>query len=767
MAGAEVVETGGLKVGVQPRNADEIGSIGGKPLKLEDTEKHPVLHGTVATYAIYWDPKDVYDGDWQEVINGFLANLGASEGNLGTIFAADSQYIDGTGEPATTKSAFHGAYTDTNPFPTTPECTDPEPLVAGRITCLTDAGLRTQLETFMSQNALPKGTGTVYYLLTPPGVTVCLQAAGEGGKANHCSDHTGGIAETIAEENANESYRNSFCSYHGAINPTGGASGDANTVLYAVIPWTAGGLGQFDFGPPLPAYDCQDGGFDPTSEPPLEKEHATGEAKKQAEAQRLSEEGAVREASRKRIAEIELSGTMTPEEKTAAKTVVNEETTKKLLVIAEESAKKMAAIIKQEALQAPRTQQPHSRGTGHDSDGDYDRGLADIVVNQISTEQQNIVTDPLLESWYQHEGPKYEATDLCRNIFLSPGGMAGASTGLEHSLAGTLSNQVMGIEHYYLNPIYVLSGTKVSYPGGGCAFGVGLDPRFTAPNPVNAGEVVGFDGMESEVLLWWTGLSPSEPGSYAQFTWSFTYKGASEPEKVITGSAPGAPGCSAPWVPSCAGSVFYSFLYGGTYYVTLTITDTGGHKASVTHEVIVQGTPRPVPPGSSPPTVGESTTTTTTTTTKSGSSSTSPLPAPQARAAAVSASLRTAIHHGLAVGYSVNEQVAGVVEALLNARTAHRLRIRGPLAAGLPAGYPQSIVIGRAALVTRAGGHGTLRLYFSRAVARALSRLSRVTLTLRMVVRNAERSHPLTSTLISTVTLRNGSAGRRGSRRHG
>ena len=48
----------------------------------------------------------------------------------------------------------------------------------------------------------------IYYVLTPPGVTMCLD---EGGEEGRCSD----FAAT------EESYENSFCSYHGAINPGG------------------------------------------------------------------------------------------------------------------------------------------------------------------------------------------------------------------------------------------------------------------------------------------------------------------------------------------------------------------------------------------------------------------------------------------------------------------------------------------------------------------------------------------------------------------
>ena len=40
-------------------------------------------------------------------------------------------------------------------------------------------------------------------------------------------------------------------------------------------------------------------------------------------------------------------------------------------------------------------------------------GLADLIVSQIGVQQQNIVTDPLLNAWQDSAGN--EVTDECRN----------------------------------------------------------------------------------------------------------------------------------------------------------------------------------------------------------------------------------------------------------------------------------------------------------------------------------------------------------------
>ena len=145
---------------------------------------------TANTYAIYWDPQDYYHGDWQSLIDGFLANVYGRQpvpAQLASVFAVDAQYTDKTNKPAAFGSSFHGAYTDTHPYPTKNGCTDPRPLQLGipllegtsERVCVNAAQVQTELERFLKQreeehDSLPKGMGTIFYLLTPPGVTVCL-----------------------------------------------------------------------------------------------------------------------------------------------------------------------------------------------------------------------------------------------------------------------------------------------------------------------------------------------------------------------------------------------------------------------------------------------------------------------------------------------------------------------------------------------------------------------------------------------------------------
>lgn len=785
-ADARVVSVGSTSVGLQPREEARYweGAVKWNGLgKLEGEVNHsvgsfvndpaapsspgPVLH-SLASYAIYWDPQDYYHGDWQGLIDGFLANLGSVGGQLSNVFAVDAQYTDHTNLPATSRSSFRGAYTDTNPYPVG-ACSDPHawtkgiPLVEGQTVCLTDAQLRAQLETFIGEeHNLPKGMGTVYYLLTPPGVTVCLDGGGVNG---HCSDFDGSSQEiskyeeeraTLTEaeaeyeeelkayETALENYKGepgevepqapnppkqpvqpvsyvdyqqSFCSYHSAVNPGGTVEGDPNVILYAILPWTAGGAGDYKFS----AADrsegdtCQDGGFKPGSQPLGELQEKEGEKPR------------------------------TPQEEEEF-----EKKTKKEQREAEEA--------RELGLAKPHDQEPNQLGPVRSPDGYWDEGLADPIIGQIAVEQQNVITDPLLNGW--HDSAGNEVTDECRNSFFPASGIAEANL---FTRAGFLFNQSYEGHSYYLNDAYNLASTELPYPGVPCMNNIALEPKFTSPNPVKTDESVSFDGMESDVTLDAAinyGPNQEFVSHYATYKWEFG--DGSEP---VVGYAPGSSSsgtpagapCTQPWLSPCAASVFHSYQYGGTYEVTLTITDVGGNTGSVTKPISVVGPARPsgAPPAGGGP-WGASTAAPGPSAAGSGHSG---LPggsggtvAPSISPSVLSRSLRKAVGLGLALHYTVNEQVAGKIEVLLAASTATKLKIKARAAFGLPAGYPRSVVVGSAVLVTTRGGSGTVRIRFTKAIARRLAKAHQVKLTLRFVLRSASRP-PSTTTQFSTVLL--------------
>jgi hypothetical protein len=740
------------EVGLQPRELASAydGRVVGE---FHSAGDGPVLPAN-ETFAIYWDPTNSYHGNWQHGVNTFLHGLGAGSSSLDSVFAVDSQYTDPANQHALYQSTFHGAYTDTNPYPTTGNCTDPSPLHNGQaITCLTGKQMQEQLETFMLQHHLPKGMATIYYLLTPPGVTVCLAA-------DHCSDYPGTPEEIEADEEnhvepaARKIYKDSFCSYHSDINPDNAVDGDAKTVLYAVVPWIAGGDGDFHLAAEdeTSAYDCQDGGFDfgaTTSREEKERPSVT-----------------TKEETEKRLAAEKKEN----EELTAYEEAYEKEVIGKSEFEVKQSEVKAARLLreatetvereKRQKSEGPHQQEPNQDGRGED--GSYDGGLSDLIVSQIGVEQQNIVTDPLLNGWQDSAGN--ESTDECRNFFAPT--LGGSPAAVPFTDAGTLFNQTMGSVNSYVNDAFNLAAEKDSYPGIPCLGGVNLTPEFTPPNPVKSGEIVGFDGMESDITLD-AGVKFSASGkeelTYPTFTWNF---GDGSPE--VSGYAPGAPStnspeaspCEAPWLSPCAASSFHSYQYGGAYQVTLTVKDVGGNTASMTHEVTVIGPPKPSPEGSSGSgssgttsgnTSGASTATQRPTSTPSTASAS--IPAPVAAATIVPQKLKSALRKGLVVTYSVNEQVTGRFEVLLSSAMAHRLGISGTPATGLPAGSPAEVVIAKAILVTTKGGRSAVHIKFSKSTAARLARVKKVPLMLRMIVRNSASSNPATTTVVTAVTL--------------
>ena len=367
-----------------------------------------------------------------------------------------------------------------------------------------------------------------------------------------------------------------------------------------------------------------------------------------------------------------------------------------------------------------------------------------------------------MDAWQDPIGE--EVTDECRNSFYpTTGGSASANP---FTRAGTLSNQSLAGGTYYLNDAFNLASQRLPYPGVPCMSDISLQPKFTAPNPVNSGEIVGFDGMESDITLDAAfGFSPSggSYANYAVYTWDF---GDGSP--LVSGYAPGAPSanspafspCALPWQAPCAASAYHSYQYGGTYKVTLTVTDVGGNTASVSEPITVDGPPPPSPGvaggGSSGGSVNPAASPGSSSSGTAGSGAvplTSPTPAPVVTGFAISTSLKKVLSSGLPVRYTTNEQVAGSIQVLLENSVAKRLGVHGATATGLPKGTPSSIVVGTAVLVTTKAGHGTIRIKFSSRTAARLKHTHKLKLMLRLFARNASRQSPQTTTSLSTVVL--------------
>ncbi len=376
--------------------------------------------------------------------------------------------------------------------------------------------------------------------------------------------------------------------------------------------------------------------------------------------------------------------------------------------------------------------------------------LGDVIVTSVADEQVATVTDPQLQSWYGPSGE--EVPDKCRYDFLplQPLGSPAASP--------DEFNQVIFGRNYYLNDEFDQAALYNPYPGNACINTVTVAPQFTAPTTVSTHEPVTFNSTESYVDL-----------GIAKYYWEF---GSGETAEVNCGERTPTndfkptecTASSGTGNPNSVASVVHTYAHGGTYGVKLTVTDDGGHSESVTHPITVVPTQqeeeeakaqakREAEENAKRAAEVKAKSAAEETAKSAAEAKASALPAPVATVAVLSRSLKRVLASGLIVRYSVNEQVAGHFEVLLAASVARRIGLHGPPATGLAKGTAPQIVIAKAILVTTRGGRNTVDIRFGKETAKRLRRLGKVSLIVRLVVRNASPTSPASTTVLTVVNL--------------
>ena len=163
-------------------------------------------------YTVYWQPSGApaYPSGYQTGVNRYLEDLAHDSGGTANVDSVSAQYNDSAGEFANYESHFGGALIDTDPYPTSG---------CKRATvCLTDAQIQTELTSFVKAKGLPTDLTHEYFLLTPPGVESCFDAAGF-----ECSAGVVGFPEGV------------YCAYHGNIPVAGGGQ-----LIYSNDPYVTG-----------------------------------------------------------------------------------------------------------------------------------------------------------------------------------------------------------------------------------------------------------------------------------------------------------------------------------------------------------------------------------------------------------------------------------------------------------------------------------------------------------------------------------------------
>jgi hypothetical protein len=283
------------------------------------------------------------------------------------------------------------------------------------------------------------------------------------------------------------------------------------------------------------------------------------------------------------------------------------------------------------------------------------------LVSPLSQGQIAAIVNPWLSGWSAQNGSEINDNLGCR-----------PSKG-DAAIVGTSSQNPYSLQREFSN-----AGVLENEPNAPwCALGVRLSPSFVVPSPIDQGDLVAFDGSVTDSSL-------MVPG--ANYAWSFG-----------DGKTDVGP------------SVVHSYAKGGTYSVTLTVTDRGGNTAKLSQPIVVLGpTGQPVPPQPPPP------------------------PAFRVRMQIMPQSMRAMLRSGVAVSLSSNQAADGIATLSISrsaARRAHIASARG-----------SSVVIGRGTVSGVKSGSMKLRFGLSRATAAKLKRLGHVTLTVRLSLVGADGS---------------------------
>jgi len=205
-AAAVVLLEPGLTVGYQPpdRQAAAQTKRASAASKLVTYHGGPVMTSNT-NYALYWAPggEPAYPAGYVSGIDRWFGDLAHDSGGLLNTDSILTQYGDSEGGFANYNSHFGGPLIDTDPYP-------PNGCKAAAI-CLTKGQLESELRAYAEANALPGDLAHEYFVLTPPGVSTCFEAAGK-----QCSEGTEHVK---------------YCAYHSFI--TVGAA----TYVWAHVPY--------------------------------------------------------------------------------------------------------------------------------------------------------------------------------------------------------------------------------------------------------------------------------------------------------------------------------------------------------------------------------------------------------------------------------------------------------------------------------------------------------------------------------------------------
>jgi hypothetical protein len=294
------------------------------------------------------------------------------------------------------------------------------------------------------------------------------------------------------------------------------------------------------------------------------------------------------------------------------------------------------------------------------------------LVSPLSQGQIAAIVNPDLSGWFALDGSEINDNGGCV------------------PLPRQLDQVAVGTGAYFLQREFNNAGVLEADPNAPtCTPSVLMAPTFIVPSAVNQGDVVQFDGSTTVSSL----IVPRD-----NYRWDF------------------GDGTSA-----IGPSVVHTYASGGTYTVTMRVTDRGGNTAGLSQTITVLGPAGQ--PVTTPPIIPGAPGTTPATIPKPGSGQNSGL---HVRIQLLPQGLRAMLRYGVSVRVTSNQRADGFASLTISRRLAKQAHIR--------TGRGATVVIGRGTLSGIKVGTTKLHLRLSRAMAAKLRHLRHVTLSVRIVL---------------------------------
>jgi len=248
---------------------------------------------------------------------------------------------------------------------------------------------------------------------------------------------------------------------------------------------------------------------------------------------------------------------------------------------------------------------------------------------------------------------------------------------------GGLDNVTLNGATYALQREFNNAGAIETDPNAlPCTPSVMLSPTFVVPGPVEPGDNLVFDGsVTASTLMIHNG----------DYSWTFG--------DGTTGTGP---------------SVYHTYAKGGNYPVTLSVKDRGGNTATITQTVQVLGS-NGQPVAATPPSGGNGG--------NGGNGSSGSL---SAHLQLLPQSLKSVLKNGIELRVSSNKPANGIATVWISRAAAKRAHIQ--------VGNSRYVRIGIGTVSSITNGTVTLRLHLSPAMAKKLSHLGHVTMTVRLAL---------------------------------